>query len=153
MTYLTLILLKRLYTLDMRARKSLRTTQSLLKSFTLKVLKKLRSGTHQKKAENGIVKTERNVGLIDRTLNLIVKSAEKSLRQDIKESQSSAITTARLNQIEEVGSYEARVYDLMVEDCHEYFANGVLVHNCIDAARYALTSQLADPHKGEYHIY
>ena len=31
-----------------------------------------------------------------------------------------------------------QVYDLHVEDCHEYFANGLLVHNC-DALRYAVT--------------
>jgi hypothetical protein len=31
------------------------------------------------------------------------------------------------------------VYNLEVEDQHEYFANGVLVHNCYDATRYALT--------------
>jgi len=30
-----------------------------------------------------------------------------------------------------------KVYDLTVEDQHEFFANGVLVHNCIDALRYA----------------
>jgi hypothetical protein len=29
------------------------------------------------------------------------------------------------------------VYDLTVEDAHEFFANGVLVHNCIDALRYS----------------
>ncbi|NDB84971.1 MAG: hypothetical protein EB127_20055 [Alphaproteobacteria bacterium] len=28
------------------------------------------------------------------------------------------------------------VYDLTVEDVHEYFANGVLVHNCMDSIRY-----------------
>src|SRR5690606_26588434 len=27
------------------------------------------------------------------------------------------------------------VYDLTVEDEHEYFANGILVHNCLDSAR------------------
>lgn len=30
------------------------------------------------------------------------------------------------------------VYDLYIENQHEYFANGVLVSNCIDALRYAL---------------
>ena len=30
------------------------------------------------------------------------------------------------------------VYDLTVEDVHEYFANGILVHNCMDASRYAV---------------
>lgn len=31
-----------------------------------------------------------------------------------------------------------RVYDLTVEGQHEFFANGILVHNCIDSLRYAL---------------
>ena len=33
---------------------------------------------------------------------------------------------------------EKQVYDLTVEEQHEFFANGILVHNCIDSARYAL---------------
>jgi hypothetical protein len=33
-----------------------------------------------------------------------------------------------------------KVYNLTVEDCPEFFANGVLVHNCLDALRYALYS-------------
>ena len=36
------------------------------------------------------------------------------------------------------GGIEKVVYDLTVEDAHEFFANGVLVHNCIDATRYAM---------------
>lgn len=39
--------------------------------------------------------------------------------------------------IEEVGMAN-EVYDLTVDDCHEFFANGILVHNCIDGLRYAL---------------
>ena len=31
------------------------------------------------------------------------------------------------------------VYDICVEDMHEYFANGVLVHNCMDAISYGTT--------------
>ncbi len=31
-----------------------------------------------------------------------------------------------------------KVYDLSVEGCHEYFANGILAHNC-DGIRYVLT--------------
>lgn len=30
------------------------------------------------------------------------------------------------------------VYNLTVADCHEYFANGILVHNCYDEVRYML---------------
>lgn len=37
-----------------------------------------------------------------------------------------------------------QVYDLMVENDHCYYANGVLVHNCVDALRYAIYSQLVN---------
>ena len=36
--------------------------------------------------------------------------------------------------IEPVG--RANVYDLTVEDAPEFFANGILVHNCMSAMRY-----------------
>lgn len=36
------------------------------------------------------------------------------------------------------GKNVKKVYDISVEDQHEFFANGILVHNCIDAIRYAL---------------
>lgn len=32
-----------------------------------------------------------------------------------------------------------QVFDLQVEDVHEYLANGVLVHNCMDAVSYGST--------------
>ena len=39
----------------------------------------------------------------------------------------------------EIRSEEEReVFDLQVNDIHEYFANGILVHNCLDATRYGL---------------
>ena len=38
----------------------------------------------------------------------------------------------------EDGGIEKAVYDLTVEGEHEFFANGILVHNCIDALRYSL---------------
>ena len=34
------------------------------------------------------------------------------------------------------------VYDLEVEGVHEYFANGLLVHNCMDAVRYVILSEV-----------
>lgn len=33
---------------------------------------------------------------------------------------------------------EPKVYDITVEDQHEFFANGILVHNCFDSIRYSL---------------
>lgn len=41
--------------------------------------------------------------------------------------------------LENTGKKE-EVYDLTVEENHEYFANGVLVHNCIDSLRYLLNA-------------
>jgi hypothetical protein len=31
---------------------------------------------------------------------------------------------------------------LHIEDVHEYFANGLLVHNCIDSIGYSLTPMI-----------
>tara|TARA_R100000544_G_scaffold37136_1_gene27315 strand:- start:88 stop:1521 length:1434 start_codon:yes stop_codon:yes gene_type:complete len=45
------------------------------------------------------------------------------------------------------GAGNQRVYDLMVEDCHEYYANGILVHNCIDAMRYLAQDKLSNRNK------
>jgi hypothetical protein len=43
----------------------------------------------------------------------------------------------RVLAVREAGQCE-RVYDLTVEEHHEFFADGVLVSNCIDALRYAV---------------
>jgi hypothetical protein len=37
-----------------------------------------------------------------------------------------------------------RVYDIMVEDKHEFFANNILVHNCLD---YFMTSAFASDYE------
>ena len=38
--------------------------------------------------------------------------------------------------------YEKPTYDIEVEDMHEFFANGILVHNCIDATRYVILEKV-----------
>lgn len=52
--------------------------------------------------------------------------AEKSLKQTNTLKLQPARLTAKTSSV--VGQYT--VYDIEVEDCHEFFANGVLVHNC-----------------------
>lgn len=37
---------------------------------------------------------------------------------------------------------EAQVFDLEVSGQHEYYANGLLVHNCIDAIRYVILEEV-----------
>ena len=44
----------------------------------------------------------------------------------------------------------ADVYDLEVEDTHEFFANGILVHNCY---RYGMKSMLAPKRKTQTDIF
>jgi hypothetical protein len=74
-----------------------------------------------------------------------VKYARKNTKQGTQEFLNTAITTARLLRFEEEESNSETVYDLMVNDCHEYFANGILVHNCIDAVRYYFQTNMANP--------
>lgn len=44
--------------------------------------------------------------------------------------------------IEVISEDEQNVYDIEVDDMHEFFANGILVHNCVDATRYYTLSVL-----------
>lgn len=38
--------------------------------------------------------------------------------------------------------YQQPTYDIEVEDMHEFFANGILVHNCMDATRYVILEKV-----------
>ena len=69
-------------------------------------------------------------------LNISVNNVGKFIRRDIQGLQSSAIQTAKLKHLEVGEGKKKRVYDLSVNKTHEYFANGILVHNC----RYAINS-------------
>ena len=52
------------------------------------------------------------------------------------------LQASELKEIEIVKEDICNVYDIEVEDMHEFFANGVLVHNCIDAVRYYVLGEL-----------
>ena len=106
------------------------------KIFTQKVLKKQRSGINLQKVENGIQNTERNAGLIENIKNWFVKFVVKNTKQDMEGFQNTAIQTAKLLRLDVEEKDCQLVYDLFVEETHEYFANGILVHNCIDSLRY-----------------
>lgn len=58
---------------------------------------------------------------------------------------------SELKEIEIVREDIYRVYDIEVDKVHEYFANGVLVHNCVDSARYytlsAILGKIMQPKK------
>ena len=143
MILIILILLKQIFTLGMRAKKGLKRILNLRKIFNLKVLRKQRNGINQKKVENGIKNKEERAGLIDLIDFLIVKYAEKNIRQGIQGNPSTAIKIAKLKRYEIEEKRE--VYDLMINECHEYYANGILVHNCLDALRYVALNKIGKP--------
>ena len=62
---------------------------------------------------------------------------KKELNQQNNGIHHQKVTTVKLKHLEQGEKWEEKVYDIEVEDVHEYFANGVLVHNC-DALRYAM---------------
>jgi phage terminase large subunit len=148
----TLILFMEVCIYVTRVKKGLKTILSLLKTFMQRVLRQRKNGISQKRVESGIVNMVKIHGLIESIEPLIVNIVTKSLKQDIAEYQSTAITTAKLMHVEKGLKSKKQVYDIMVEDCHEYFANGVLVHNCIDASRYILSHVIVSPNYGKYHL-
>lgn len=134
----TLILLEGVCILGLLAKKGLEIIQNLLKTFIHLVLRQQRFGTNQKKEDYGILSMVKNVGLIKRLKTLIAKFVVKSLNHDTKELSNIATTIVKLKHFEIEESWSEEVYDLTIEDAHEYFANGILVHNCMDAIRYAI---------------
>jgi hypothetical protein len=102
------------------------------------------NGIKAKRVLNGTKSMqEKTISVSHYQLNQNVCNAEKITSQK-QSMQSSAIQTAKLKNFECVTSWQERVYDLSVEDEHEYFANGILVHNC-DAMRYAIFTHLHKP--------
>ena len=63
--------------------------------------------------------------------------AERNSGQTDSGTQNAAVAVV-LQDIEIRSVEEREVFDLQVNDVHEYFANGILVHNCLDALRYAV---------------
>lgn len=76
-------------------------------------------------------------------------AVENSLQTNIVKPNFAAVVAAdkilqalELKGIEIVGEDIRNVYDIEVEDMHEFFANGVLVHNCIDPIRYYILGHI-----------
>ena len=132
------------YILGNTLKKELKKILIGLKNFIKKVLNQQKVGINQMKAENGIDNTLLNKILVTQTLgwenvsNAELTIKEKNLMQGF------AIKTAKLKHLEREGSWKEKVYDLEIDEQHEYFANSLLVHNC-DAMRYAIYSKLTIP--------
>ena len=82
----------------------------------------------------------------------LVSSAGKSSARTNLETPFVAVA-AVVQDIEFHNAEQREVFDLCVNDIHEYFANGILVHNCLDALRYALYTHFGqDAGRGTYSL-
>jgi phage terminase large subunit len=148
----TLILLMKLCICVMKVKKGLKKIQILLKNFMPKVLKRQKNGISQKKGYSGIGNMEKKHGLTSNCLTQNVQFAENNIKHHSQHEVNTVIKTAKLLHFEEGESFYSEVYDIMVEDCHEYFANGILVHNCIDSLRYLALNKLNNRPRGVYKL-
>ena len=103
---------------------------------------KQKNGTVQKKGENGTPNTQRQVSL-GRLENLIVPIVQRTSKPPLK-SKNIVPINAKSNLIIEEKSRMEKVFDLEIEDEHEYFANEILVHNCSDALEYFICELCRD---------
>lgn len=78
------------------------------------------------------------------------KEAYKIRKGDILMCYGTDIVGKEVVSVEMVLEGDDKVYDLTVEDAHEYYANGILVHNCMDAMRYA---RMQDKYVGEMRVF
>ncbi len=105
------------------------------------VSKQQKNGINQMKVKNGIKNTQINLtGDHQIYQREIVTNVVNYINQE-HTTQSSVIIIAKLEHLEQEESYNELVYDLTVDENHEYFANGLLVHNCIDSIRYIVQHQ------------
>lgn len=121
---------------------SMKRIQTLLGRISKRLKVNAEIGTRARKEKFGTGSMEREVGRRGSTKRRHVNTVERSIVRDTQGFQSSVTSTAKLLHIERGCEKRQEVYDLFVEDCHEYYANGILVHNCIDAARYAIVSKI-----------
>jgi predicted phage terminase large subunit-like protein len=83
----------------------------------------LQNGMEVSKEKNFIGGLEKNHGKIKLSLSQCAIIVEKKSQDILKEKDSAMIVVDQ-------NSEEEKVYNLTVEDCHEYLANGILVANC-----------------------
>ena len=123
---------------DLPAFNVLRKIRNGLKSFIQMVLRLQKNGTNQMKGNCGTQIMQKKCFQKENIKIVSANNAEMNTKHGIWEFQNFAIQTAKLRHYEQGGSWIEEVYDITVEDDHEYFANGILVHNCMDALRYCV---------------
>lgn len=113
---------------------------SMLRKIMQKCKKQQKTGGIVKKVKNGIQNIQKIV-LTSLKKLLVFCVAKKQL--DLVKTQDFVQKNAEINIIhknleKKTQITTKKVYDLMVENDHEFFANNILVHNCIDSLAYQL---------------
>jgi len=111
-----------------------------------------KNGTAQKKEKSGIANMAlRFIGNVNQSINNVITVAKSLMTSRDGQLHDFAQTDA--NPVTDDGIYvlsvqpldrKSDVYDLTVEGCHEFYANGILVHNCVDGLRYGLAGLIID---------
>ena len=98
-------------------------------------------GTLRRKAENGTASNGRDLSVNPSNIQrkYVRSAAANSLISQRSKTENSVLVNVKPVHCVSVEKYSGkqRVYNLKVEGASEFFANGILVHNC-DALRYAL---------------
>lgn len=117
----------------------------------LKLLKLRNYGINQMKDENGIDKWLLNVAQSLLVLKNVLNVRKNLMSQRINQIKNTVgiFVQDEYHNVEQEKEIKQRVYDLTVEDCHEYFANDILVHNCSDSFRY----MMARCFENEYNLF
>lgn len=99
----------------------LRKENSLLEKILKLPDKKPQNGTGQNRELSFTKELQNYLGKIKKSIKKYVKFAGKNIRHTIQKGQ--CIVEGNVSQ-------KVDVYNLNIEDCHEFFADNVLVHNC-----------------------
>jgi phage terminase large subunit len=120
-------------------------------SFREKELLLLPFGTKLQRGWNGTVDTLLKSMQREYLQNVSVNFVGNIIKQETQKNLNTAIKIVKLKHFVVGESWKENVYDLTVEESHEYFANGILVHNCMDCVRYLFDeSQKAKTNKENY---
>jgi hypothetical protein len=99
--------------------------------------------------KNALQKTDENLGLITSKECVLFAEQHTSLTNIQKQGH---VVNCVVRKLQIARNEVKTVYDLTVENEHEYFANGLLVHNCLDGWGYCIVDHYAQSKHGSAQI-
>lgn len=134
----------------MEVMKELSGIENMQKTLLKKVSKQeiaLSAGKNMKDlhfAKSNFVQTIARIDTLQESEGQIKKTLLQEPVLYVKQNSASISTQQENSAIEFATINMQRVYDITVQDQHEYFANGILVHNCSDAVEYLVVEICQD---------